>query len=73
LETWELYGCYLKGADYGPMNYGTNEAAQITLTIAYDNANQTGNGGTPGGVGTSILTGIGRTVSGAVTGVGSSA
>ena len=73
LETWELYGCYLKGADYGPMNYGTNEAAAITLTIAYDNANQTGNSGKAGGVGTSILTGVGRTVAGSVTGVGSGA
>ena len=36
LESWELYGCYIKGADYGPMNYGTNEAAAITITIAYD-------------------------------------
>ena len=30
LESWELYGCYIKGADYGPMNYGTNEASAIT-------------------------------------------
>jgi hypothetical protein len=73
LETWELYGCYLKGADYGPMNYGTNEAVAITLTIAYDNANQTGNSGKPGGVGSSILTGVGRTVAGSVTGVGAGA
>jgi hypothetical protein len=21
LETWELYGCYLSGADYGALNY----------------------------------------------------
>lgn len=49
LESWELYGCYIKGTDYGPMNYGTNEAAQITMTIAYDNANQGEAGG--GGIG----------------------
>ena len=73
LETWELYGCYLKGANYGDLNYGTNEAVAITLTIAYDNANQTGNSGKPGGVGSSILTGIGRTVAGSVTGVGAGA
>ncbi len=41
LETWELYGCYLKGADYGELNYGTNEAVTINMTIAYDNAAQT--------------------------------
>jgi hypothetical protein len=67
LESWELYGCYLKGADYGPMNYGTNEAAAITLTIAYDNANQGNQGG--GGIGAVI----GRTVNDVVTGVGQGA
>lgn len=40
LEQWQLYGCYLKGADYGELNYGTNEAVTINLTIAYDNAMQ---------------------------------
>ena len=73
LETWELYGCYLKGADYGPMNYGTNEAVAITLTIAYDNANQTGNQGKEGGVGSPILTAAGRNFAGATTGVGATA
>lgn len=63
LETWELYGCYLKGADYGAMNYGTNEAASITLTIAYDNANQGQAGG--GGVGPGAF--LGRTVNDVVT------
>ena len=51
LETWELYGCYLKGANYGDLNYGTNEAATIEMTIAYDNANQTPEGT---GVGSAI-------------------
>jgi hypothetical protein len=63
LETFELYGCYLKGANYGDLNYGTNEAVTVEMTIAYDNANQT-----PGGVG--VGTGFGRTAAGAVTGVG---
>lgn len=63
LETWELYGCYLQAADYGPMNYGTSEAATITLTIRYDNANQVPEG-------TGIGTEIGRTVGDVVTGVG---
>lgn len=41
LETWQLYGCYLQAVDYGPMAYGTGgEAAEITMTIRYDNANQ---------------------------------
>lgn len=64
LESWELYGCYLKGADYGPMNYGTNEAVAITLTLAYDNANQGPQGG--GGIGNVI----GRTVGDVVSGIG---
>ena len=63
LETWELYGCYLKGANYGDLNYGTNEAATIEMTIAYDNANQTPEGS---GVGTEI----GRTLGDVVTGAG---
>jgi hypothetical protein len=66
LESWELYGCYIVSADYGPMNYGTNEAVAITMNISYDNANQTGPGGNPGGIGTAIA----RTVNDVVTGVG---
>ena len=64
LETWELYGCYLKGANYGDMNYGTNEAVNIELTIAFDNASQ----GAPQTSGVGFA--IGRTVGDVVTGVG---
>ena len=63
LETWELYGCYLKGANYGDLNYGTNEAATIELSIAYENANQA-----PGGSG--VGTEIGRTLGTVITGAG---
>jgi hypothetical protein len=63
LETWELYGCYLKGADYGELNYGTNEGVTVNMTIAYDNANQTPNG-------TGVGTAIGRTLGDVVTGIG---
>ena len=63
LETWELYGCYLKAANYGDLNYGTNEAATIEMTIAYDNANQTPEG-------TGVGTEIGRTIGDVVTGAG---
>ncbi len=62
LETWELYG-YLKGANYGDLNYGSNEAATIEMTIAYDNANQTPEG-------TGVGTEIGRTLGDVVTGAG---
>jgi len=66
LETWELYGCYLKGADYGELNYGTNEGVTVNMSIAYDNANQTPNG-------TGVGTAIGRTVGDVVTGAGTGA
>ena len=66
LETWELYGCYLKGADYGELNYGTNEGVTVNMTIAYDNANQTPNG-------TGVGTAIGRTLGDVVTGAGQGA
>jgi len=48
LESWELYGCYLKGVNYGDANYGSSEAMTIALSITFDNANQI----TGGGVGT---------------------
>lgn len=63
LETWEIYGCYLQGVNYGDMNYGSNEVAQIALTIRFDNALQTPPGS---GVGAAI----GRTLGDVATGVG---
>lgn len=41
LETWELYGCFLQGVNYGELNYGTSEPATIALTVRFDNALQT--------------------------------
>ncbi len=65
LETWECYGCYLKTANYGSLNYGSNEIATIALTIRYDNAVQSP---LSSGVGTSV----GRILGGSiVTGIGS--
>ena len=52
LETWEIYGCYLQGVNYGDMNYGTSEAATIALTITFDNAVQTSGG--IGGIGSNV-------------------
>ena len=53
LESWELLGCYLQGVNYNDFNYGTNEAATISLTIRFDNAIQGPYGG--GGVGVPVL------------------
>ena len=61
LETWELYGCYLKSADYGQAAYNTSEPMKIAMTIRYDNANQVPNGTGVGSV-------IARTVNDVVTG-----
>jgi len=63
LETWELYGCYLSGADYGALNYSENAPVTITLSIVYDNANQTPEG-------TGVGTDIGRTLGDVVAGAG---
>jgi hypothetical protein len=41
LEAWELYGCYIASANYNQLNYGENNALQITLSIRFDNAVQT--------------------------------
>jgi hypothetical protein len=66
LETWEIYGCYLQGVNYGDMNYGENAAMQIALTIRFDNALQNPAGGGGGGVGISV----GRSLGDVATGVG---
>jgi hypothetical protein len=41
LETFELYGCFVQGANYNTLNYGENNPVSITLSIRYDNAIQT--------------------------------
>ena len=45
LESWELYGCYLKEVNYGDANYGSSEAMTVALGITFDNANQIVGGG----------------------------
>jgi len=73
LETWELYGCYLKGANYQDLNYGSNEAVTIEMSIAYDNANQTPEGtgvGSEIGVAAAAATRATPVNQGTVTGAG---
>lgn len=38
LETWTLVGCYLTGANYNDLNYGSSEPVTISMTIRFDNA-----------------------------------
>lgn len=55
LETWELYGCYVKEANYQEVNYANSDPVTIQMSLRFDNAVQT-----PGGTG--IGTFIGRTI-----------
>ena len=68
LETWALYGCYLKGADYGALNYGESAPVTVNLSIAYDNANQLVGSIADGGVGIGRV--AARTIEGSVTAPG---
>lgn len=61
LETWEIYGCYVKNANYGNLAYNANEPATIQLAIRYDNAIQSPQG-------TGVGTAVGRTLGALVTG-----
>lgn len=45
LERWELYGCFITDVNYNDLDYGTNDAMTITMSIRYDNAIQTTGGG----------------------------
>ena len=61
LETWELYGCFLQSANYGDLNYGSNEAVTIALTMRFDNALQSP-------LGQGVGTNVGRSQGDVVTG-----
>lgn len=58
LETINLYGCFVQNADYGDLNYSTNEAATVVLTIRFDNMEQWA----ADSAATSIVGGIGAAV-----------
>ena len=40
LETWTIYGCYLRDVNYDAASYGSNEVMTVTMSIRYDNALQ---------------------------------
>lgn len=61
LETWEIYGCYVKNANYQTLAYANNEPVTVQLSIRYDNAIQSP-------VGTGIGTAVGRSLGTFVTG-----
>jgi hypothetical protein len=69
LETINLYGCFVQNADYGDLNYGTNEAATVALTIRFDNMEQWGAEKTAPSIEGGIGAAVGRQVaSQAITG-----
>lgn len=55
LDTWEMYGCYLTGVNYGDHDYGSNDPVMLDLSISFDNAVQTP-------LGSGIGTDVGRTL-----------
>jgi hypothetical protein len=64
LETWELYGCFIKSANYNNMDYKSSDPVSIQLTVRFDNAIQSP---LTSGVGTNVGRAFG---SGGVTGIG---
>jgi hypothetical protein len=40
LEQWDIYGCYLRDVNYDAANYGSNEVMTVTMSIRFDNAEQ---------------------------------
>ena len=44
LETWTIYGCYLRDVNYDAASYASNEVMTVTMSIRFDNALQTTDG-----------------------------
>lgn len=66
LETWEIYGCFLRSVNYNELNYANSEAVTITMNIRFDNAVQSP-------LGSGIGTDVGRAAGSIVTGLASGA
>ena len=64
LETWELYGCFIKTANYNNMDYKSNDPVTIQLSVRFDNAIQSP---LSSGIGTNVGRALGGT---AATGLG---
>jgi hypothetical protein len=56
LESTQLWGCFLQNVNYNDLNYGSSEAATVSLSIRFDNMTQL-KGGT-----TSVIEGVGRDI-----------
>ena len=64
LESFVLYGCYLKQAQYQQADYSSSDPMDITLSIAYDNALQSGKNGLGVGIGAAVTRAIGTAATG---------
>jgi hypothetical protein len=54
LESFELYGCYVKKATYQGGDYKSNDPMDISIAISYDNAIQLNSAGNPVGIGENV-------------------
>jgi hypothetical protein len=61
LETWELDGCFLLDVNYNNVEYTSNDPANITMQIRFDNAIQTPTGS---GIGSVVARTLGSTATG---------
>lgn len=61
LETWELYGCFVQNINYNELDYATQDPANITMTLRFDNAVQTPLGD---GIGASVDRTLGQVITG---------
>tara|TARA_Y100001937_G_scaffold39282_1_gene55886 strand:- start:4023 stop:4640 length:618 start_codon:yes stop_codon:yes gene_type:complete len=61
LETWELYGCFVQNINYNELDYATQDPANITMSIRFDNAVQTPLGD---GIGASVDRTLGQVITG---------
>lgn len=72
LETFNLYGCFVAGANYNELAYDANEPVTVSLSIRFDNLEQWAAGAnevsTVGGIGASVgraLSELGQATTGA--------
>ena len=61
LETWELYGCFISNVNYNELDYSSQDPANITMSVRFDNAVQTPLGD---GIGSSVARTVGQVVTG---------
>lgn len=61
LETWELYGCFIQNVNYNELDYASQDPANISMSVRFDNAVQTPLGE---GIGSSVARTVGQVVTG---------